>query len=495
MKGTILVSTVLIAGLGLIPAGRVPAQTFTTLHSFAGPYGSLVVIDPPFINSDGVAPTAGLILSENTLYGATISGGSFGHGTVFAINTDGTGFTNLHFFSPTSFPNYPFTNSDGANPYANLILSGSTLYGTANGGGNAGYGTIFAVSTNGTGFTNAHSFPSVTNFLINSEGANPYSDLVLSGDIFYGTTSIGGLPGGGTLFAIHTDGSGFANLHSFIPTSDGNGPYAGLVSSGSTLYGTANYGGGSDNGTIFAINTDGTGFTNLHNFAASVGNPPYKTNSDGANPQGGLILSGNTLYGMTSFGGSSGSGTVFAMNTDGTGFTNLHTFSAVSNSPDGSLPNSDGAIPYGKFTLSGNSLYGTTSLGGSSGRGTIFSLSTDGSHFATLYTFSALSNSTNSDGARPQAGLILSGRTLYGTTSRGGTSGNGTVFSLTLPPPQLKIVRSETNVVLTWPTNAVGFVLQSAPAITATFTNLPGATRPYTNPIAGAQQFFRLISN
>jgi uncharacterized repeat protein (TIGR03803 family) len=86
----------LIAGLGLIPAGRVTAQTFTNLRSFA---------DYP---SDGVMPQAGLILSDNSLYGTTAysgySGGSSGNGTVFAVNTDGTGFTILHNFMALSSP-------------------------------------------------------------------------------------------------------------------------------------------------------------------------------------------------------------------------------------------------------------------------------------------------------------------------------------------------------------------------------------------------------
>jgi hypothetical protein len=47
-------------------------------------------------------------------------------------------------------------------------------------------------------------------------------------------------------------------------------------------------------------------------------------------------------------------------------------------------------------------------------------------------------------------------------------------------------------VVLTW-TNAA-FSLQSAPAITGTFTDISGATSPYTNPVSGVQQYFRLIS-
>ena len=75
----------LIAGLNLIPAGRATSQTFTTLHSFDG--------------SDGDQPVAGLILSGNTLYGTTSDYFNLSFGTVFAVNTDGTGFTNLYSFT------------------------------------------------------------------------------------------------------------------------------------------------------------------------------------------------------------------------------------------------------------------------------------------------------------------------------------------------------------------------------------------------------------
>src|SRR5207249_9690856 len=76
-------------------------------------------------------------------------------------------------------------------------------------------------------------------------------------------------------------------------------------------------------------------------------------------------LWGNTLYGTTQYGGSWAYGTVFALNTDGTGFTNLYEFTA----------GNDGAYPYGGLILSGTTMYGTTFAGGSSGNGTVFSLS------------------------------------------------------------------------------------------------------------------------
>jgi len=408
----------LIAVLNLLPAGRVTAQTFTTLHSFTG-------------GSDGAYPFAELILSGSTLYGTAAGGGSSSAGTVFAVNTDGTDFTNLHSF--TSAPAPDGVNSDGAYPRAGLIVSGNILYGTALQGGSSGLGTVFKVNANGTGFTNLHSFAGYP-----SDGAYPSRSLILSGNTLYGTTDGGGSSGHGTVFAVHTDGTGFTTLHSFTPTapypgpftnSDGATPEAGLILSGNTLYGTATGGGSGGVGTVFALNTDGTGFTNLHSFTALDLNTG--TNSDGATPEAGLILSGNTLYGTATGGGSGGVGTVFALNTDGTSFTTLYSFTPTSRPGYLDGTNSDGAYPDAGLILSGNTLYGTAPLGGSAGNGTVFAVNTDGTGFTNLHIFAGYP----SDGAYPYPGLILLGNTLYGTASRGGSGDNGTVFSLSLPLP------------------------------------------------------------
>ncbi|HZL80151.1 MAG TPA: choice-of-anchor tandem repeat GloVer-containing protein [Candidatus Limnocylindrales bacterium] len=112
----------LIVSLNLLLTGRAPAQNITTLHSFTAGTGSF----PSVTNSEGANPFGQLLLSGDTLYGAAITGGSSGDGTVFKINTDSSGFTNL----------YNFTGgNDGANPEAGLVLSGNTLYGTADQGG------------------------------------------------------------------------------------------------------------------------------------------------------------------------------------------------------------------------------------------------------------------------------------------------------------------------------------------------------------------------
>jgi uncharacterized repeat protein (TIGR03803 family) len=251
-------------------------------------------------------PQAPLVLAGDTLYGATWFGGSYDHGTVFSVATNGAGNGILHNFSTPAYNPYA-NNYDGVFPSARLCYSGGTLYGTAEQGGIYTYsgGTVYSVVTNQPGsFTILHYFSSVDPFTkINSDGAFSFSDLVLSGGILYGTTYAGGTSGNGVVFAVSTDGSYFTNLYSFKGGNDGSGPHGGLTLSGNTLYGTTSTGGTGGQGTLFAIKTDGSGYTSLYSFSGG---------SDGADPEANLVLSGNTLYGTANSGGNSGNGTIFS---------------------------------------------------------------------------------------------------------------------------------------------------------------------------------------
>ena len=287
----------------------------------------------------------------------------------------------------------------------------------------------------------------------------------------------------------------FTTLHSFTATrtnasavftnSQGVSPDGGLLLAGGILYGTTFEGGINGRGTLFALNTNGTGFTNLHNFMPVVAT----TNNDGANPEASLILSGSTLYGTTGSGGSGGVGTVFAINTNGAGFTNLHNFVRAS----------EGASLNGSLVLSGNTLYGTAPSGGGAFNGTVFALNTDGTGFTVLHNFTALNSNTNNDGAHPQAGLVSAGNLLYGTANSGGNAGSGR-YSAFLSCRILTIAGSGTNVVLTWPTNAAGFALQSTANLTPPATWNPVSPAPtvisnqyeVTNGTASAHMFYRL---
>jgi uncharacterized repeat protein (TIGR03803 family) len=463
-------------------------------------------------------------------------------------------FANLHSFTPV----VATTNSDGANPSCSLVLDNNTLYGTTEDGGNNGQGAVFALNLKTGNLTNLYSFSAgAANslfFVTNRDGASPAANLILSGNTLYGTAEFGGTNGNGTIFLLHTDGTGFTNFYTFsavgtnIPNhytnSDGADPQCGLVLAGNTLFGTASSGGLAGNGTVFRVNTDGTGFTNLHNFTtASSGFP--STNSDGCDPQAGLVLSGNALFGTSVHGGVYGRGSVFKVSTDGLVFTNLHSFTAItaSTNSDGALPfpgltlsgnllyglttdggskgcgvmfaiNPDGSgftnlynfkgypqdaqAPQGALIVSGHTVYGTTQFGGNSDTGTIFRGNTDGTGFTNLYRFSAplgsYPNEYNSDGYYPYAALILSGNNLYGTTLEGGAAGSGAVFSLTLPtPPTLNLSFSGTNAILTWPAGAGVFNLESASNLAPPVVwAIVSGQNAVTNPVAGSEKFYRL---
>jgi uncharacterized repeat protein (TIGR03803 family) len=435
------------------------AQSYTNLYSFTG-------------TNDGAHPRAPLILLSNTLYGTT-AGDDHGYGSVFAINTTGTGFTQLYSFTAPS-ASYPATNSDGAMPRGGLVASGNTLYGTASRGGDFGYGTVFALNIDGTGFTNLHSFQGYPH-----DGATPYSGLVLLGDTLYGTTRNGGGSLVGTVFAIKTNGTGLSILHNFSSV-DGVNPDTALIVSGNTLYGTTESGGAFGYGAVFALNIDGTGFKTLHGFIED---------DNGVSPTGSLVLWSNMLYGTTSGWVSTSQGTIFAINTNGAGFTTLYRFSG----------GVDGRNPAAGMVLSATTLYGTVEFGGNSSSGVLFAINTDGTGFSTVRSFAG----ARDDGSDPEANLILSGNTLYGTTYSGGNWWIGSLFKLSLgpiTPPQLALAPLGGNLILSWPADATGFTLQSTtnlgPSAVWT-TNLPPpivVTGQYvvTNPVSGAQQFFRL---
>lgn len=211
----------------------------------------------------------------------------------------------------------------------------------------------------------------------------------------------------------------FKPLHVFSasgwpPTnSDGAQPYnTGVILSGNTLYGTTYYGGVNGNGAVVSVNTDGSGFTTLHTFTKSYA-PDY-TNVDGEYPQGSLTLLGDTLYGTTLNGGtnSGGYGTIYSVKTNGDSFVRLHSFNLA-----------DGSNPNGPLVIANGRIYGTTETGGAGDNGTVFSLNLDGADFTVLHAF------TNVDGHFPN-GVVLAGDTLYGSAFLGGSNGTGTIFSI-----------------------------------------------------------------
>ena len=141
--------------------------------------------------------------------------------------------------------------------------------------------------------------------------------------------------------------------------------------------------------------------------------------SDGGGSQTGVIHNTGVIYGTTNSGGTSGNGTVYTVTLGGKE-TVLHSFAG----------GKDGATPVGLLVLDTSlNIYGMTEYGGTptcgpSGCGTIFKVTQTGQE-AVAHRFSG------PDGSYPMAGLLVSGNVGYGTTSAGGTFGNGTVFKIT----------------------------------------------------------------
>lgn len=266
-----------------------------------------------------------------------------------------------------------------------------------------------ATRTLAHGVSPASSFKVLHDFNGEPDGDSPGSNLASLNGTVYGTTFYGGAHNVGTVYSISPDGAEKV-LHSFGHHPDGIFPYAGVIHAGDKLYGTTREGGTSDRGTVYSISTDGTEKV-LYSFSGG---------SDGAKPSGGVIDVNGTLYGTTTEGGTSDKGTVFSIGSDGTQKV-LHSFGG----------GSDGATPIASLTAVEYStttghyrLYGTTSKGGTSDKGTVFDIDIDGTE-KVLHSFGG-----GSDGAHPEEALTAVHDKLYGTTVEGGTSDKGTVFSI-----------------------------------------------------------------
>lgn len=330
-------------------------------------------------------PEGALALDSGRLYGFTSFAGSSGDGTVFSLNSDGTGYQLMH----------SFTGADGNQPLigSTPLISSSTLYGVTYGGGSGGAGTVFKMNTSGTGYQVLHNF---TGF--SSDGDNPIGTLTLSGSTLYGVTEDGGAQNIGTIYKINTDGTALQFLHSFSGGSmDGNYASGGVLLSGTTLFGMTKFGGTTNMGTVYKMNIDGSGFQVLHSF----------TGADGKTPMYSLTLSGSTLYGMTASGGANGLGSVFKVGVDGSGFQLLHSFTGAS----------DGYDPIGSLTLSGGTLYGVTLFGSGTNEGSVFAMNTDGTGYESLYTFTGGADGGYPWSTPTISGSTLYGMNTYGGAS------------------------------------------------------------------------------
>jgi uncharacterized repeat protein (TIGR03803 family) len=394
VRNSVLALIALLSSLALVQSAQ--AQTFTILHSFSYP-----------TSFDGEYPYGNLIQDgSGNLYGSTYWGGDYnfgsGFGTLFTVNAS-TGYVQMYEFTGTSGGNFV----DGANPFAGLVAgTSSMLYGTAYDGGASGYGIVYSFDLDGKEETVLHNFNNGK-----SDGAFPSGGLIVDakGNL-YGTTAEGGRFGLGTIFKMSTSGKQTI-LHSFAGgASDGQYPlYTSLViDAAGDLYGLTEEGGTAGVGVLYELSHNGT-FKLLHSFAGGA--------QDGCHPFGTPFIDANgNIYGTTFGCGSSGDGTVWQVQKDGTE-TLLHNF--VGGKKDGAAPLSS------VIGDAAGNLYGNTELGGPSNQGTAYTINAKGK-LTLLHSFAS------SDGAYPVGGMVRDAHgTLYGTTFYGGEFYYGTVWEIT----------------------------------------------------------------
>ena len=402
-------------GIGDMPNGDISITSnariigaFNQFTSFPAGYRHFFKVDTSGNNFEGFGDVnqrenghfnnTPLLINDETIFFTTQTLGRHDGGVFSQGDTSGNSSGLFHFGA----------SPNGFKPGALIKGSDGKLYGTTVYGGPGGNGTIYSMSSNGTGYTKLYEFN-------DAQGYEPIGKLLEASDgKLYGALAWGGATGGGCLYRIDKDGNNFQVLYSFSDLTNGYSPFGSLVEDGSGfLYGSTNYS-TFGYGVVFKMNKNGTGYTVLRDFHLPDLGYPY----------GGLRLHMGKLYGIGYWGGTSSYGGVFRINTDGTGYELLHSFA-----------NTDGSNPMTPPIIANDGkLYGGATNGGSQSAGTIYSMDLNGSNF------SVIKHLTSSDVQYPQYGIIRANDGLiYGA----GYANTGTgVFNMNTTGTSYNVIRT-----------------------------------------------------
>ena len=369
-----------------------------------------------------------LVLDGTTLYGTTYDGGAGSLGTIFRINTNGTGFEVMH-----SFTNVPVNT--GFRPFGGLTLVGDWLYGLSGGGGPNGSGVVYRINKMTDAYQMIYDLGTGAN-----DAGQPYGHPQVSGDVIYGMGKTGGANGLGSVFKVNTNGTGYQNIHSFSGgDSDGASPWGAINLYDGVLYGMTRHGGDDDKGTLFKVNPNGTGYTHLHEF----GFPPA-----GQQPFGMPYITDDTIYGLVVNGGMHGSGGLGIMYrsdiVDGSGYQIIRHFNE----------DPDPHTAHGYPIMVNGKLYALSLWGGPGGFGALFEINPDGSDMNVLHSWDW---DTGEMGIDPYGSLVYAPATatFFGTTYDGGNTfgtgsgeGDGVLFAFTIPEPATLMILGAGGIVM-----------------------------------------------
>lgn len=361
--------------------------------------------------SDGGQPNSGLSQgSDGNFYGVSASGGDYGFGSFYKFNTSTLQTTGLYSFGRTV--------SDGRTPQSGLTQAcDGNWYGTTTSGGANGLGTFYKITSVGVE-TALYSFGTTPTDAASPQGLTIDSTSCPNpSPTFYGTSTSGGNNGAGTIFSITSAGVK-STLYSFgASATDGVNPQAGLArGTDGNYYGTTGGGGAYGYGTFFQYNPITAQTVLLYSFGG--------TSIDGQYPdQKPLQGTDGNFYGTTSAGGSNGVGIIYKIIPSSRTESVFYTF-------QGGV--TDGATPSSRLKIGADgNFYGLTFAGGYFDNGTFYQITPSGI-FRLLYSFAGVDSG---EGELPDASLLQDVNGIWwGTTVSGGTSGQGTIFSIRVTP-------------------------------------------------------------
>jgi uncharacterized repeat protein (TIGR03803 family) len=259
------------------------SSAITTLASFNG--------------TNGNNPWGNVAFDKNgNLYGATVGGGVLGisdpNGTVWEITKGSGTITTLS----------SFNGANGASPYGGVTIDANgNLFGTTTYGGTNNSGTVWEIAK-GSGTITALASFNWTNGGYPSAGVTVDSN----GDLF-GTAEYGGTKGSGTVWELAKGSGTITALDSFNSATNGAFPLGRVTLDASgNLFGTAEYGGANNDGTVWELAQGSGTIVALDSF----------NGTNGAGPYAGVTFDANgNLFGTAREGGANNDGTVWEIQT------------------------------------------------------------------------------------------------------------------------------------------------------------------------------------